>query len=113
MKEAAAEFAKEHHIQVGVVGGRVPVAARARRDGDLVYSGSEDRMGDFLVALHGVLDPATIVRLYLRESAILVRPGNPEHIPKSSLRTLRGADERSGAQPTRQTRSLPVRKPTG
>jgi accessory colonization factor AcfC len=37
-------------------------------------------ISDFQVTLQGSLDPSTIVPLYLRKAAILVRPGNPSHI---------------------------------
>ncbi len=53
--------------------------AAAKSDADLVFSGSETMMSDFLVALPD-LDPATVMPLYLRPSAILVRPGNPAHV---------------------------------
>jgi accessory colonization factor AcfC len=81
MKEAAATFGREHHLQVVVTGGPTSQwLPGAKQDGDLIYSGSEDMMSDFVTSLQGVLDSSTIVPLYLRESAILVRPGNPGHI---------------------------------
>jgi accessory colonization factor AcfC len=81
MKEAAVTFGREHHLQVVVTGGPTSQwLPGAKQDGDLIYSGSEDMMSDFVTSLQGVLDSSTIVPLYLRESAILVRPGNPGHI---------------------------------
>jgi accessory colonization factor AcfC len=50
------------------------------RNADLIFSGSEEMMSDCQIALQGSIDPATIVPLYLRKAAILVRPGNPSHI---------------------------------
>lgn len=81
MKEAARAFQDRTGVPVTVTAG--PTGEwldRARADADLVYSGSEHMMTDFLAALDGVLDPATVEPLYLRRSAILVRPGNPEGI---------------------------------
>jgi accessory colonization factor AcfC len=81
MKEAADTFSKEKHIQVVVTGGPLPKWLHdAQQNADLIFSGSEEMMSDFQVALQGSLDPATIVPLYLRNAAILVRPGNPSHI---------------------------------
>jgi accessory colonization factor AcfC len=81
MKEAADTFSKEKHVQVVVTAGPLPKWLHdAQQNADLIYSGSEDMMSDFQVALQGTLDPATIVPLYLRKAAILVRPGNPSHI---------------------------------
>jgi accessory colonization factor AcfC len=81
MKEAATTFGSEHHLQVVVTGGDASAwLPDAKQNADLIYSGSEDMMSDFVTRLQGVLDAATIVPLYLRESAILVRPGNPGHI---------------------------------
>jgi accessory colonization factor AcfC len=81
MKEAADTFGKEKHIQVVVTGGPLPKWLHdAQQNADLIYSGSEEMMSDFQVGLQGTLDPATIVPLYMRKAAILVRPGNPSHI---------------------------------
>jgi accessory colonization factor AcfC len=81
MKEAAEVFGKENHLRVIVVAGPAPKwLPDAKQNADLIYSGSEDMMSDLQTALEGTLDPATIVPLYLRKAAILVRPGNPTHI---------------------------------
>ncbi len=81
VKEAAAAFGKQAGVTVDVVGGPTPAwIDRAKADGDVVYSGAETMMTDFVNALPGVLDPATVAPLYLRPSSILVRPGNPKHI---------------------------------
>jgi accessory colonization factor AcfC len=81
MKEAADTFSKEKHLHVVVTGGPLPQWLHdAQQNADLIYSGSEEMMSDFQLALQGTLDPATIVPLYLRKAAILVRPGNPSHI---------------------------------
>jgi accessory colonization factor AcfC len=81
MKEAAETFSQENHVQVVVTGGPLPKWIHdAQQNADLIFSGSEEMMSDFQVALKDTLDPATIVPLYLRNAAILVRPGNPSHI---------------------------------
>ena len=83
IREAAAQFGAAHGVKVTVTAG--PTAkwiAQAKTDADVVYSGSETMMTDFLEAMSGELLPATVTPLYLRVSAILVRPGNPRHISK-------------------------------
>ena len=80
MRAAAAAFGASHGVTVLVTAGPLPQwQAAARDDADLVFSGSETMMSDFLAVLPD-LDPATARPLYLRPSAILVRPGNPAHI---------------------------------
>ncbi len=80
MKEAAAVFGKAHGIAVDVTAGPTPQwIEHARMDADLVFSGSETMMSDFIAALP-TIDPASVQPLYLRPAAILVRPGNPGHI---------------------------------
>ncbi|WP_291851323.1 substrate-binding domain-containing protein [Bradyrhizobium sp.] len=81
MKEAAAQFSAKAGVQVEVVGG--PTAKwieEAKSRGDLIYSGSETMMTDFVTALGDRVNPVEVRPLYLRPSAILVRPGNPQRI---------------------------------
>ena len=47
---------------------------------DVIFSGSENMMTDFITAFAGQIDALSVTPLYLRPSAILVRPGNPSHI---------------------------------
>lgn len=78
MKEAAEAFGKAHGVEVQVTAGPTPSwLDRARVDADLVFSGSETMMTDFIGAMPEQIDPATVTPLYLRPAAILVRPGNP------------------------------------
>jgi accessory colonization factor AcfC len=80
MKEAAAAFERSRGIVVEVTAG--PTAQwldHAKTDADLVFSGSEVMMSDFIAAIPDI-DPSTVRAMYLRPAAILVRPGNPEHI---------------------------------
>ena len=53
---------------------------KAKGEGDLIFSGSEVMMSDFVSAMGGQIAETTITPLYLRPSAILVRPGNPKGI---------------------------------
>lgn len=81
MKQAAAAYGKAHGIDVQVTAGPTPQwAAQAKQDADLIYSGAENMMTSFASALPGVFDLAKAQPLYLRPSAILVRPGNPKKI---------------------------------
>ncbi len=80
MREAAAAFGRTHGVDVQVTAGPTPQwLDEAKGDADLVFSGSEVMMSDFIAAMPGI-DPATVAPLYLRPAAILVRPGNPGHI---------------------------------
>ena len=91
MKEAAAAFQRQHGVAVEVTGGPTPNwLLQARADADVIFSGAENMMTDFVkqlgdtaggIAVHpGRIDESTIVPLYLRPVAMLVRPGNPKHI---------------------------------
>jgi hypothetical protein len=53
---------------------------QAKQDTDLIFSGSEVMMSDFIAAMPDQIDAATVTPLYLRPSAILVRPGNPQRV---------------------------------
>lgn len=80
MKEAAAAFSKAHKVKVEVTAGpTLQWKAQALKDADVVFSGSEAMMTDFLATFPD-LDPKSVKPLYLRPSAILVRPGNPKGI---------------------------------
>ncbi|GAC1492601.1 MAG: AcfC family putative adhesin [Gemmatimonadaceae bacterium] len=85
MKEAAAEFSRHRGVQVEVVGGPTTQwLERAKSDADIIFSGAENMMTDFIGQLKdapaGQIDVATVDPLYIRPSAILVRPGNPKRI---------------------------------
>ena len=80
MKEAAAAFGQKQGIDVEVVAGPTPKwIDQAKIDADLIFSGSEVMMSDFITALPDI-NATTVKPLYLRPAAILVRPGNPNHI---------------------------------
>lgn len=82
MLEAAKVFGAKNGIRVDVVAGPTPTwKDQATKDADLIFSGSEYMMTDFVQKdLSGLIDPATVRTLYLRPSAILVRPGNPKGV---------------------------------
>lgn len=81
MKEAAEVFGKTSGVKVEVTAGPTDAwIAKAREDADVIYSGAEYMMTDFVKAMEGRIDEASIIPLYLRPSAILVRPGNPKGI---------------------------------
>lgn len=81
MKEAAAAFEKKTGTHVEVTAGPTPSwIDHARTNADLIFSGSETMMSDFVAAMGDQLTPDAPTPLYLRPMSILVRPGNPHHI---------------------------------
>lgn len=78
MREAAKVFGDKMGISVEVTAGPTPSwKDQAMKDADLIFSGSEYMMTDFVRRdFPKLIDPATIRTLHLRPSAILVRPGN-------------------------------------
>lgn len=81
MREAAKAFGSAHGIDVEVTAGPTGKwAADFQKNGDIIYSGSENMMSDFLTQFGSAIDTATVNPLYLRPAGILVRPGNPLHI---------------------------------
>lgn len=102
MKAAAKAFGGSHGVNVEVTAG--PTSAWAddfKKNGDLIYSGSEAMMSDFTRQFDGTLVASTVDPLYLRPAAILVRPGNPRHIhglrdlltPGTSVMVVHGAGQ--------------------
>lgn len=78
MRAVAQEFQAHHGIAVEVTSGPTPSwAGRVAGEADLIYSGAEYMMADFLGQFRDAVDAATVTTLYLRPSAMLVRPGNP------------------------------------
>jgi len=82
MKEAAAAFGKARGATVEITAGPTDTwIARAREDADVIFSGAEYMMTDFVKQLadttgggappRGRIDEATIEPLYLRPAAIL------------------------------------------
>ena len=81
MKEAAAAFEKKTGVKVEVTDGlRAQWMAKAKKDADLIFSGSEIMMSEFVSAMDGQISLFNVTPLYLRPFSILVRTGNPKHI---------------------------------
>jgi accessory colonization factor AcfC len=82
MRDSAKAFGAKTGITVEITAGPTPSwKDQALKDADLIFSGSEYMMTDFVRKdLPGLIDASTIRTLYLRPSAILVRPGNPRGI---------------------------------
>lgn len=78
MRIAAQAFQASQGIPVEIVAGPTPGwAGRVAEEADLVFSGAEYMMDEFIERFRDALDPATRRTLYIRPSALLVRPGNP------------------------------------
>ncbi|MBU0826029.1 MAG: extracellular solute-binding protein [Alphaproteobacteria bacterium] len=91
MRAAALAFEKETGIAVEVVAGPTPTwIDRARQDADLMFSGSDRMMTEFVRLMDGKLRQSDVVPLYDRPAAILVRKGNPMAI--SGFRDLARGD---------------------
>lgn len=81
MNEAAKAFSKKTGREVQVVSGPTSEwIERAKANADVIYSGSETMMSDFVAAMDGRIVASEAQPLYLRASAILVRKGNPKNI---------------------------------
>lgn len=81
IKEAASAFQRETGLHVVVTSGPTPQwIEKARSDADIVYSGSDTMMTDFVRQLPGKLRQEDVQALYDRPAAILVRKGNPKRI---------------------------------
>jgi accessory colonization factor AcfC len=81
MREAAEVFSKANGVTVEVTAGPTPQwLEKAKADADVIFSGAEYMMTDFIKAMEGRIDESAVVSLYLRPVAILVRPGNPKGI---------------------------------
>jgi len=82
IKEAAKVFGEMKGVRVDVTAGPVPPwKEQAAKDADVLFSGAEYMMTDYVQReFPGLVDASTIRTLYLRPSAILVRTGNPKAI---------------------------------
>lgn len=78
-KEAAVAFEKKTGVKVEVTSGPTPQwIDKAKKDADIIYSGSETMMTDFVFAMEGRISHFDVQPLYLRPLSILVRPNNPK-----------------------------------
>jgi len=81
MKEAAAAFQRQTGVSVTVTSGPTPEwIDQAKKDADIIYSGSDTMMTDFIRQLPDSLRQQDVRPLYDRPAAILVRKGNPKRI---------------------------------
>ncbi|HEU4521116.1 MAG TPA: substrate-binding domain-containing protein [Thermoanaerobaculia bacterium] len=81
MKEAAKAFQKQTGIRVEVIAGPTDQWIRkARKDADVIFSGSENMMTSFIRTMDGAILEETVRPIYIRPATILVRPGNPKQI---------------------------------
>ncbi len=81
VNEVAKVFSNRYNVDVIVVKG--PTSRwlkKAQDNADIIYSGAEFMMQNFVWLMKGKIDEKTIQPLYLRPSGILVRKGNPRHI---------------------------------
>ena len=81
MQEAAARFGDENKVNVNVVAGPPDKwLAEAAGKADVVFASAGFMMAEFLHRKDLGIDETSITALYMRPSAVLVRPGNPKHI---------------------------------
>lgn len=81
MRAVAEAFQAAHGVPVEVTSGPTPGwTGRVAAEADIVFSGAEYMMDGFVAQFAETLLPATRATLYLRPSALLVRPGNPRRI---------------------------------
>ncbi len=81
IRQAADTFAERTNVRVEVVTGPPDKwLQRAVGEADVVYASAAFMMQDFVRTEGLHVDEATVTPLYLRPSAVLVRPGNPKGI---------------------------------
>ncbi len=81
IQEAAHRFSQRYGVAVVVTKGPTDRwLEEAKQRADVIYSGAEFMMQNFVWLLDGRVDESTVKPLYLRPSGILVRKGNPKHI---------------------------------
>lgn len=83
MKECAAAFTRQTGLAVDVTAGPEPKwLAQDMQDADLVYGGAEYMLTQTALTHPGFLDDSSRTSLYARESAVLMRLGNPLRIKR-------------------------------
>ncbi len=81
LQEAATAFEQQNKVGVEVTAGPEETwLDRAAADADLIYASADFMMNSLIKQERLGLDPDSVTPLYLRPSAILVRPGNPKHV---------------------------------
>lgn len=81
IEEAVMVFSTRNNVKVDVISGPRHIwRDKAVVDADLMFSSADFMMSDYVRSMDLQLDHASVTPLYLRPSAILVRPGNPKQI---------------------------------
>ena len=81
MEEAAMVFAAHHNVKVQVVSGPRHIwRDKAALNADLMFSSADFMMSDYARSMDLKIDEDSVTPLFLRPSAILVRPGNPKQV---------------------------------
>jgi len=81
MQEAAARFGEGNKVGIRVVAGPPDEwLAEAAGNADVIFASAGFMMADFLSREDLDIDEGSVSGLYMRPSAVLVRPGNPKHI---------------------------------
>lgn len=102
IKKAAKVFNKDYKEDVRVIAGPPNKWKEdAIKNADIIYSGSENMMTDFISMMPNLIDQKTIYPAYLRPAVILVHKGNPLHIhsfydllrPGISVMVVQGAGQ--------------------
>lgn len=79
LREAASAFSTNEAVKV-IGGPPSEWVERAAGEADVVCSSADFMMSGFIGSAALQVDPSTVTSLYMRPSAILVRPGNPKRI---------------------------------
>lgn len=81
VQEAAGAFGDENNVKMHVVTGPPDSwLAQAAVEADLVFASADFMMDDFVLTKSLAIDESSVTHLYMRPSAVLVRPGNPKRI---------------------------------
>jgi len=81
MRECGQVFSKKTGIDVQITTGTPPQWIElAQQNGDLIFEGAEYMLNDFMRSAPGMINESSIIGLYARSAAILVRKGNPKRI---------------------------------
>ena len=81
IQEAAVAFGDQNNVKVDVVAGPPDKwLDQAANKADVVFASAEFMMAAFVRTKDLAIDESSITPLYMRPSAVLVRPGNPKQI---------------------------------
>jgi accessory colonization factor AcfC len=81
IQELGRLFALQNNVEIQITKGPSNSwIEEAKLKGDLIFSGSEFMMTNFINELKGNVENNDVMPLYYRKSGLLVRPGNPKKI---------------------------------